>query len=94
MEGNIKGKLACLNLEVAQFLMLNLNGKHVLILRNSMLLNLIGCFSFHHLFRILMKTSSITIKAYCLDFLEKIVYHRFKETCGSHKIENASKICP
>lgn len=63
-------------------------------LRNSMLLNLIGCFSFHHLYRILMKTSSITIKAYCLDFLEKIVYHRFKETRGSHKIENASKICP
>lgn len=29
LEGNIKGKLACLNLEVAQFLMLNLNGKHV-----------------------------------------------------------------
>lgn len=58
-----------------------------------MLLNLIGCFSFHHLCRILMITSSITIKAYCLDF-EKIVYHRFKETRGSHKIENASKICP
>lgn len=29
MEGNIKGKLACLNLEVAQFLLLNLNGKRV-----------------------------------------------------------------
>lgn len=58
-----------------------------------MFLKLIGCFSFH-LYIILMKTSSITIKAYCRDFFKKIVFHRFKETCGSRKIQNASKICP
>lgn len=58
-----------------------------------MLLNLIGCFSFYYFCRILMKIFFIIIKVYCLDFFEKIVYYRFKETRGFYKIENVFKIC-